>query len=114
MQSSADVGLSLISKAHWGVLLSCALLGVSLIFIVNLSIILMNFGFGGLTGLLLLAYWRGKGGLFFILALISPLIAVLFTPLSQLVEIAPLVASFFLGLSIVLSAFNLMKKNKSA
>lgn len=110
MQTSKEVGISLIGQAHVGALISLLVLIASCFVSFDSAVLFYSVGFGGLTGILLLAYWQGKGGIFFIGALLSPLMAVMLSPLDALLLILPLVSGFFLALCAVLTVFNRLKK----
>ncbi|WP_233997954.1 hypothetical protein [Pseudoalteromonas sp. T1lg10] len=48
-------------------------------------------------GVLLLAYWLGKGGIYFILGLLVPLLAVIFAELPNFISLFQLILTFFCG-----------------
>ena len=63
---------------------------------------------GVISAVLLLAYWLGKGGLFFILGVSLPLVLVLFTPLASITALLNLVSGFFFGFCAALFVYKLL------
>ena len=67
---------------------------------------------GMVTVILLLSYWHGKGGSFFIFALLMPLVLVVMAELPSFVALAWLINAFFFGASTCLFAYLLWSKSK--
>ena len=109
MRSNQAVGFSLVGQAHLGLIIFSALFAVSLAFSFDKEVIFYGLVFGTVTALLLLAYWLGKGGKFFILAVLSPLVCIVFTPLTSFLAIANLLGAFFVGLCLLLTLYKLKK-----
>lgn len=65
---------------------------------------------GKLTSLFLLCYWRGKGGSFFIIALICPLIAIVITSLPNFTALFQLISAYFVGTSSLLMLYGFSDK----
>ncbi|ATC95362.1 hypothetical protein [Pseudoalteromonas tunicata] len=115
MKDSAQVGQSIIAKAHFGVVIAVFFLVVSYFLTPLLLDTLMQSTLAGLIcALLLLGYWRGKGGLFFILALVCPLILIVMAHLPTFFALLQLISGYFLGLSALLSAFYWLVQYKKA
>lgn len=67
---------------------------------------------GIVTVILLLSYWHGKGGSFFIFALLMPLVLVVIAKLPSFVALAWLINAFFFGASASLFGYLLWSKSK--
>jgi hypothetical protein len=71
---------------------------------------------GAMTVVLLLGYWHGKGGSFFIVALLMPLVLVVIAELPNFIALAWLINAFFFGAAsslfvyLKLSKFKIVKK----
>ena len=109
MRSNQTIGFSLIAQAHFGLVIFSILLAVSLLFSINTEAIVYGLGFGVLTGSVLLAYWHGKGGTYFVCAFLCPLICIIMTPLNSFMAIANLIGAFFVGLCLLLTMYKLKK-----
>ena len=109
LSKSQEVGFSLIARAHFGLVIASVLLAISLLFSYAVTIIINGLLFGVFSALFLLAYWLGKGGKFFIFALICPLIAIIYSPLFSFYDVANLIFSYFVGLSALLTVYKLKK-----
>jgi len=111
MRTSEQVGKSIISQAYIGLIISliviCVMCFSSEVF---LFAIINGVIAGKLTSLFLLFYWRGKGGSFFVIALISPLIAIVMTSLPNFISLFQLVSAYFLGASALLMFYGLTDK----
>ncbi|MDO6547624.1 hypothetical protein [Pseudoalteromonas carrageenovora] len=109
MSEQLHVGLSLVNKAPMGMLLT-ALVAVIANVLLELNIITLGYAVAGgvLSAALLLAYWLGKGGLFFILGVSLPLVLVLFTPLASITALLNLVSGFFFGFCAALFIYKLV------
>ena len=115
MKDSAQVGQSIIGKAHFGVIIAGLFIVISYFITPLLPEILIQSTIAGLIcGLLLLGYWRGKGGLFFILALVCPLVLIVMAHLANFYALLQLISGYFLGLSVLLSAFYWLVQHKKA
>ena len=111
MKTSEQVGKSIISQAYIGLIISltiiCILCFSSEVF---LFAIINGVIAGKLTSLFLLCYWRGKGGSFFIIALLSPLIAIIMTSLPNFTALFELISAYFVGASTLLMFYGLIEK----
>ena len=109
MKDHPHVGLSLVSKAPMGMLIT-ALVAVIANVLLELNIITLGYAVVGgvVSAVLLLAYWLGKGGLFFILGVSLPLVLVLFTPLASITALLNLVSGFFFGFCAALFVYKLL------
>ncbi|WP_105190785.1 MULTISPECIES: hypothetical protein [unclassified Pseudoalteromonas] len=104
------VGLSLVQKAPWAVLVILVLLAVVVGVYGPLWPVLAIALIAGLCcGALLLAYWLGKGGTYFIVGLLVPLLAVMFAELPSFTSLYQLILAFFCGFWLSLWAFKLVK-----
>tara|TARA_B110000211_G_scaffold222335_1_gene270914 strand:+ start:950 stop:1291 length:342 start_codon:yes stop_codon:yes gene_type:complete len=109
MSEQPHVGLSLVNKAPMGMLIT-ALIAVIANVLLELNIITLGYAVAGgvISAALLLAYWLGKGGLFFILGVSLPLVLVLFTPLASITALLNLVSGFFFGFCAALFIYKLV------
>ena len=109
MSEQPHVGLSLVNKAPMGMLIT-ALIAVIANVLLELNIITLGYAVAGgvVSAALLLAYWLGKGGLFFILGVSLPLVLVLFTPLASITALLNLVSGFFFGFCAALFIYKLV------
>ncbi|MCQ8888838.1 hypothetical protein NQT72_04860 [Pseudoalteromonas carrageenovora] len=109
MSEQPHVGLSLVNKAPMGMLLT-ALVAVIANVLLELNIITLGYAVAGgvVSAALLLAYWLGKGGLFFILGVSLPLVLVLSTPLASITALLNLVSGFFFGFCAALFIYKLV------
>ncbi len=103
MSQQPHVGLSLINKAPIGILITLLIAVLANVFL-TLNIITLGYAiFGGAAcAAILLAYWIGKGGIFFILGVSMPLLLVLFTPLATIAALLNLLSGFFFGFCAIL------------
>lgn len=108
MSKQPHVGLSLVNKAPIGMAIT-ALVAVIANVLLELNIITLGYAVVGgvISAALLLAYWLGKGGLFFILGVSLPLVLVLFTPLATITALLNLVSGFFFGFCAALFVYKL-------
>ena len=109
MKTSQAVGFSLIGQAHIGLMVFAVILAISLVLSLNLTVVTYGAVFGAVTALLLLAYWLGKGGKFFVLAVMCPLLCIIVTPITSFFEIANVLGAFFVGLCFILTIYRLKK-----
>ena len=68
---------------------------------------------GAMTVVLLLGYWHGKGGSFFIVALLMPLVLVVIADLPNFIALAWLINCFFLGTASCLFIYSFLSKLKT-
>ena len=109
MKTSQAVGFSLIGQAYIGLIVFALVLALSLFFSFNMTVVFYGAIFGAITALLLLCYWLGKGGSFFLLAVVCPLICIIFTPIMSFFDIANLLGAFFVGLCLMLTLYRIKK-----
>lgn len=69
---------------------------------------------GAMTVVLLLGYWHGKGGSFFIVALLMPLVLVVIADLPNFIALAWLINCFFLGTGSCLFIYLFLSKLKTS
>ncbi|KZN48829.1 hypothetical protein [Pseudoalteromonas luteoviolacea] len=108
MQNNKQIGMSLASKAPMAVLI-CAIIFL-LLFLgsaINLANLLLALSVGVLSAVLLLAYWHGRGGSYFILGLAAPMLSILFSELPDFWALAWVINGFFCGFAILLWLFKL-------
>ncbi|WP_462171290.1 hypothetical protein [Pseudoalteromonas xiamenensis] len=74
---------------------------------------LQGVGFGGLSALMLLGYWHGKGGVWFILSLLMPLVHIVFAQIPSVVALVFAVVGFFFGFALLLAGTALLQKGKN-
>ncbi|WP_105200516.1 hypothetical protein [Pseudoalteromonas sp. T1lg76] len=92
------VGLSLVQKAPLATLVTLILLAVVVgVYGPMWSVLVIALIAGVGCGVLLLAYWLGKGGIYFILGLLVPLLAVIFAELPNFISLFQLILTFFCG-----------------
>lgn len=110
-----QAGLSLVARAPWALLVSVVVLLILLAIAYNqnalaLARLVFPISAGVVCGLFMSAYWRGKGGVFFILGLLTPLVLIWFAELASFVALAQLIGGFFVGFFAQLSLFFMLKK----
>ncbi len=113
--SQPHVGLSLVAKAP----IAFTMLTLLIVAVATLSTPLWHIlGYSVLAGLvcggLLLAYWSGKGGLYFILGLLVPLANVVAVDLSSFTSLYQLILAFFCGFWLSLCVFKLVTGKESS
>jgi hypothetical protein len=98
MSQQPHIGLSLVNKAPIGMLITFLIAALANVFL-TLNIVTLGYAvLGGMVcAAILLAYWLGKGGVFFILGVSMPLLLVLFTPLATIAALLNLLSGFFFG-----------------
>jgi len=96
MSQQPHVGLSLINKAPTGILITLLIAVLANVFLTLITLCYAVLG-GMVCAAILLAYWLGKGGVFFILGVSTPLLLVLFTPLTTIAALLNLLSGFFFG-----------------
>ncbi|CCQ09634.1 hypothetical protein PALB_4790 [Pseudoalteromonas luteoviolacea B = ATCC 29581] len=95
------------------VLLALLFFGLIVISFNDWPVGLQGIGFGGLGAMLMLAYWHGKGGVFFIFSILMPLALMIVASIPSVAALGFSVVGFFLGFAVLLSAFGLMEKKSS-
>ncbi|WP_404339284.1 hypothetical protein [Pseudoalteromonas mariniglutinosa] len=115
MNEHARIGFALINKAPYGICVAVAVAFVAGFFFHDLAIV--NFYYASIGGMLcalfLLAYWSGKGGLFFIAAVFTPLLLVMVSPLATLASLLYLLSGFFAGFWLLLLIYKVIKAKPS-
>lgn len=111
MKTSEQVGKSIISQAYIGLIISLIVICI-LCFSAEVFFFAIINGViaGKLTSVFLLCYWRGKGGSFFIIALLSPLVVIVITSLPNFISLFQLVSAYFVGASALLMLYGLTDK----
>ena len=108
MINNVKIGASLAKQSPWGVLLTGVIfLGLALTDTLNVSNIVYAVVFGHLTSATLLAYWHGKGGTFFIAAVLMPLLLIVMTELPNFMSLAWVINGFFFGLAFSLLVYHI-------
>ena len=108
MINNVKIGASLAKQSPWGVLLTGVIfLGLALTDTLNVSNIAYAVVFGHLTSATLLAYWHGKGGTFFIAAVLMPLLLIVMTELPNFMSLAWVINGFFFGLAFSLLVYHI-------
>ena len=109
MSKQPHVGLSLVNKAPLGILLT-ALIAIVANVLLDLNIVTLAYAIlgGAISAVILMAYWLGKGGIFFILGVSLPLVLVLFTPLDTATALINLVSGYFLGFCVALTIYKFL------
>jgi hypothetical protein len=109
MNNQPHAGLSLVNKAPLGLLITAMTALIANVFFV-LNIVTLGYAIAGgvFCGAILLAYWLGKGGSFFILGISVPLLLVVFTPLASIMALLNLVSGFFLGFCVALIVYKFL------
>ena len=115
MSEQPHVGLSLVNKAPLGFALSVLVAVVAVVAGFAYTELTINTLFYALAGglvcsLLLLGYWSGKGGIFFILGVLTPLALVMVSPLTTMAALLYLLSGFFAGFWLVLFGYKLINK----
>ncbi|AOT07551.1 hypothetical protein [Pseudoalteromonas luteoviolacea] len=108
MQRNKQIGGSLAPKAPSAFLI-CALifLLLSISSPLNVANLILALSIGALSAVLLLAYWHGKGGIYFILGLAAPMLSILFSDLPDFWALGWVINGFFCGFAILLWLFQL-------
>ncbi|HEA17738.1 MAG TPA: hypothetical protein ENH88_15115 [Pseudoalteromonas prydzensis] len=107
------VGLSLVNKAPLGLVIT-ALIAVTATFMFELPLVTLAYAIAGglLCAVILIAYWLGKGGLFFIVSVSIPLLMVIVMPLTTMAALLYLISGFFFGFCLALLGYKLLAKSK--
>jgi hypothetical protein len=107
------VGEGIIQKAPMA-LLGLALITLTMLFIdpVFWPVGLQGIGFGGLSALLLLGYWQGKGGSLFILSLLTPLVHIVFAHVPNVLALGYAITGFFTGFALLLAGYGFLNRKK--
>ncbi len=102
------VAKGLMAKAYLGVIVSLLGVGLSLwLFTLPWQGLVYPLIAGIVAGACLLAYWYGKGGIYFFITFLMPLLTVMLTPMPELGSLVALISGFFLGGSSVLAITNM-------
>ena len=110
VQQTPQVGLSLVNKAPAALAVTFTLLVVALLLSTLHVNVLAYAGFSGvLCGALLLAYWLGKGGMFFVLGILAPLVSVIAIDIPSFTSLFQLILAFFSGFWLLLCVFKLVR-----
>ena len=109
MSKQPHVGLSLVNQAPLGILFT-ALIAIVANVLLDLNIVTLAYAIlgGAISAVILMAYWLGKGGIFFILGVSLPLVLVLFTPLDTATALINLVSGYFLGFCVALTIYKVI------
>jgi len=113
MNKQPHVGLSLVNKAPMGMVVTALIAAVaSFIFELDLTTLIYACIGGFVCGIILIAYWLGKGGVYFIVGVSTPLLLVVVMPLATVAALLYLVSGFFFGFCLALLAYKLTVKHK--
>ncbi|NOU52800.1 hypothetical protein HG263_20030 [Pseudoalteromonas sp. JBTF-M23] len=114
MVNKKEIGRSLADKAVWAMLFN--ILVFTVLGVIDGMPILSNMAyallFGFASAATLLGYWHEKGGSFFILALLMPLLLIIISDLSSFIALAWLISGYFFGFALALAIYKLMILNK--
>lgn len=105
------VGLSLVNKAPLGLIVT-AVIAIIATVMFELDIITLAYSIAGglICAMILIAYWLGKGGLFFIAGVSIPLLMVIVIPLTTMAALLYLISGFFFGFCLVLLGYKIFTK----
>lgn len=108
------VGLSLVNKAPLGLVIT-TLIAIAATFLFELPLSTLGYASAGgfLCSVILIAYWLGKGGIFFIAGVSIPLLMVIVMPLTTMAALLYLISGFFFGFCLALLGYKLLAKLKS-
>ncbi|MDP2635557.1 MULTISPECIES: hypothetical protein [unclassified Pseudoalteromonas] len=113
MNNQPHVGLSLVNKAPLGLLITILIAVVAhLVFELDVMTLLYSLVGGLVCAIVLIAYWLGKGGAFFIVGVSIPLVLIVVTPLATMAALLYLVSGFFFGFCLSLLIYKLFSKQK--
>ncbi|MBE0369071.1 hypothetical protein [Pseudoalteromonas aurantia] len=108
MIDNLKIGASLAKQSPWALLLT------GLIFLMlflnqamNINNVIYAVLLGQLTSVTLLAYWHGKGGIFFIMAVLAPLVLIIVTELPTFIALAWVINGFFFGMALLLFFYHM-------
>ncbi|WP_062569894.1 hypothetical protein [Pseudoalteromonas arabiensis] len=112
MSEQPHAGLSLVNKAPLGFVLSVLVAVITSLVFTQLTLNTLFYALVGgvVCSLLLLAYWSGKGGIFFIFGVLTPLALVVISPLATMAALLYLLSGFFSGFWLLLLGYKLMVK----
>ncbi|MBB1310300.1 MULTISPECIES: hypothetical protein [Pseudoalteromonas] len=110
--SQPHVGLSLVNKAPLGLIVTAVIAGIATVMF-ELELLTLAYSvLGGLVcAIILIAYWLGKGGLFFIVGVSIPLLMVIVVPLTSMAALLYLISGFFFGFCLALLGYKLLAKS---
>lgn len=113
MKQQPHVGLSLVNKAPLGILVTALIaLVAGFMFELNFTTLIYASVGGLLCGAILIAYWLGKGGIFFIMGVSMPLLLVIVMPLTSMAALLYLISGFFFGFCMALLGYKLKTLTK--
>ncbi|TQF69995.1 hypothetical protein [Pseudoalteromonas luteoviolacea] len=111
MQEHNKISLSLASKAPVTIIGCCiGFIILALVSPFNASNVVLAIGVGVLSASLLLAYWHGRGGSFFILGLAAPMLSILFSELPDFWSLGWVINGFFCGFAVLLWLFKVKNR----
>lgn len=112
MSEQPHVGLSLVKQAPYGLAVSVIIALVAALSFSSLTVVTLAYAVvGGLVcASLLLAYWLGKGGIYFIAGVSVPLLLVVVSPLASMAALLYLISGFFSGFWLVLLGYKFSNK----
>lgn len=109
MNQQPHVGLSLVNKAPLGLLVTTVIaMAAGFLFEIELLTLLYAFIGGLACAAILIAYWLGKGGIFFIGGVSVPLLLVIMMPLATMAALLYLISGFFFGFCLALLGYKLI------
>ncbi|MBQ4837085.1 MULTISPECIES: hypothetical protein [Pseudoalteromonas] len=113
MQNNKQIGQSLANKAPI-VVITCVAIFIllSLCSPLNWLNLLLSLGVGSLSAGLLLAYWHGKGGSYFILGLLAPMLSIVLSELPDFWSLGWVISGFFCGFAMFLWLFKLLSSQR--
>ncbi|MDK1285705.1 hypothetical protein [Pseudoalteromonas umbrosa] len=108
MQNNTQIGMSLANKSPIAIMI-CAVIFLLLFLCsaINFANLFVALSVGTLSAVLLLAYWHGRGGIYFILGLAAPMLSILFSELPDFWALGWVINGFFCGFAILLWLFKL-------
>ncbi|PCK32572.1 hypothetical protein [Pseudoalteromonas piscicida] len=106
MTENKQIGQRLAAKSPFAVVFTVIVFAALFVFS---EVVWLNQVFASSAGVIsvvfLLLYWHGKGGLYFILGLLSPMFAVVFSQLPDFLALAWVINGFFNGAALALMAY---------
>ncbi|MBQ4810373.1 hypothetical protein A7985_07995 [Pseudoalteromonas luteoviolacea] len=111
MQENKTISLSLARKAPVAIAICCTgFVILALVSAFHITNVLLALSVGALSAALLLAYWHGKGGYYFILGLAAPMLSILFSDLPDFWALGWVINGFFCGFAILLWLFKIKNR----
>ncbi|KJZ03409.1 hypothetical protein [Pseudoalteromonas piscicida] len=112
MTESKKIGQQLAQKAPYAVVFTAV---VFIVLFMSSEVVWLNQIFASASGIIsivfLLLYWHGKGGMYFILGLLAPMLAVIFSELPDFLALAWVINGFFNGAALALMAYLYLGKD---